>query len=118
GSSSRTTCPRRSGDCFRTTVPPMAATPKRSLIFRCRAPRSPRTKVAPSVIVADDIAATEVFVGILDGRVLGSVEVRPATKFYDYEAKYKRTDTKYLVPPELAPAIIARVEALGLATYT
>ena len=59
------------------------------------------------ILVEDYIAGTEVFVGILDGRVLGSVEVRPATKFYDYEAKYKRTDTKYLLPPELPGQVIA-----------
>jgi len=69
------------------------------------------------VIVEDYIAGTEVFVGILNGRVLGSVEVRPATKFYDYEAKYKRTDTRYLLPPELPPDVIARCEELGLAAY-
>lgn len=69
------------------------------------------------VIVEDYIAGTEVFVGILNGRVLGSVEVRPATKFYDYEAKYKRTDTKYLVPPELPAEVIAQTEAYGLAAY-
>ncbi len=71
-----------------------------------------------AVIAEDYIAGTEVFVGILDGRVLGSVEVRPATKFYDYEAKYKRTDTTYLVPPELAADVIARAEQLALAAYT
>jgi D-alanine-D-alanine ligase len=70
------------------------------------------------VLVEDYIAGTEVFVGILDGKVLGSVEVRPATKFYDYEAKYKRTDTKYLLPPELPAAVIARAEELALAAYT
>ena len=69
------------------------------------------------VIVEDYIAGTEVFVGILNGRVLGSVEVRPATKFYDYEAKYKRTDTKYLVPPELPRAVIDRCEQLALGAY-
>jgi D-alanine-D-alanine ligase len=69
------------------------------------------------VIVEDYIAGTEVFVGILNGKVLGSVEVRPATKFYDYEAKYKRKDTKYLLPPELPADVIARVEELGLASY-
>lgn len=69
------------------------------------------------VIVEDYIAGTEVFVGILDGRVLGSVEVRPATKFYDYEAKYKRTDTKYLLPPELPREIVARCEEHALAAY-
>ena len=70
-----------------------------------------------AVIAEDYIAGTEVFVGILDGRVLGSVEVRPATKFYDYEAKYKRTDTKYLLPPELPKPVVARTEELGLAAY-
>ena len=69
-------------------------------------------------IVEDYIAGTEVFVGILNGRVLGSVEVRPTTKFYDYEAKYKRTDTKYLIPPELPPAVIERTQAIALAAYT
>lgn len=70
------------------------------------------------VIVEDYIAGTEVFVGILDGRVLGSVEVRPATKFYDYEAKYKRTDTTYLIPPQLPGDVIERCEAFALAAYT
>jgi len=69
------------------------------------------------VIVEDYIAGTEVFVGILNGRVLGSVEVRPATRFYDYEAKYKRTDTKYLIPPELPAHVIARSHELALAAY-
>ena len=69
------------------------------------------------VIVEDYIAGTEVFVGILNGAVLGSVEVRPTTKFYDYDAKYHRTDTKYLVPPELPNSVIARSERLALAAY-
>jgi D-alanine-D-alanine ligase len=69
------------------------------------------------VIVEEYIAGTEVFVGIVDSEVLGSVEVRPATKFYDYEAKYKRTDTQYLVPPELPRALVARAEQHALAAY-
>lgn len=69
------------------------------------------------VLAETFIAGTEVFVGILDGAVLGSVEVRPATKFYDYEAKYKRTDTRYLLPPELPADVLARVEAHALAAY-
>jgi D-alanine-D-alanine ligase len=70
------------------------------------------------VLVEEYIPGTEVFVGILDGRVLGSVEVRPATKFYDYEAKYKRNDTKYLIPPELPAAVMAQAEKHALAAYT
>jgi len=69
------------------------------------------------VIVEQYIAGTEVFVGILNDRVLGSVEVQPATRFYDYEAKYKRTDTRYLIPPELPGDVIACAEAMALAAY-
>jgi D-alanine-D-alanine ligase len=69
------------------------------------------------VIVEEYIAGSELFVGILDGEVLGSVEVRPATKFYDYEAKYKRNDTQYLIPPTLPRERVARAEQHALAAY-
>lgn len=69
------------------------------------------------VIVEDYIAGTEVFVGILNGRALGSVEVRPATRFYDYDAKYKRSDTQYLIPPALPAPVIERAQDIALAAY-
>jgi D-alanine-D-alanine ligase len=69
------------------------------------------------VIVEDYIAGTEVFVGILNGRALGSVEVRPTTRFYNYEAKYKRSDTQYLIPPQLPAPVIERAEQIALAAY-
>ena len=69
------------------------------------------------VIAEEYIAGTEVFVGVLDGAVLGSVEVRPAGKFYDYDAKYKRKDTVYLIPPELPRDVVASAESAALAAY-
>jgi D-alanine-D-alanine ligase len=69
------------------------------------------------VIIEDYVAGTEVFVGILNGRALGSVEVRPATRFYNYEAKYKRSDTQYLIPPELPASVIERAQNIALAAY-
>jgi D-alanine-D-alanine ligase len=69
------------------------------------------------VLVEAYVPGTEIFVGILDGEVLGSVEVRPAVKFYDYDAKYKRTDTKYLLPPELPGEVVAVAAAHALASY-
>ena len=69
------------------------------------------------VLVEEYIAGTEVFVGVLDGEVLGSVEVKPATRFYDYEAKYLRNDTQYLLPPQLPAEVIAAAEQQALAAY-
>jgi D-alanine-D-alanine ligase len=69
------------------------------------------------VLIEEYIAGTEVFVGILDDAVLGSVEVRPAGRFYDYDAKYKRTDTRYLIPAELPAEVLARAERYALDAY-
>lgn len=49
------------------------------------------------------IKATEVHVGILDGRVLGAIEVVPRSGLYDYAAKYTSGETEYVLPPRIAP---------------
>jgi D-alanine-D-alanine ligase len=49
------------------------------------------------------VRATEVHVGILDGRVLGAVEVVPREGMYDYRAKYTAGMTEYFCPPRLPP---------------
>ena len=69
------------------------------------------------VIIEDYIAGVELATAILDGVVLGSIEIRPATEWYDYDVKYKRDDTQYLCPPTLPPDVVARAEAHALAAY-
>jgi D-alanine-D-alanine ligase len=63
------------------------------------------------------IPGAEVQVGVLDGVVLGTVEVRPAKEFYDYEAKYLRNDTQYLVPAPLSAAVDRAVRDASLHAY-
>lgn len=82
----------------------------REAVARARAHRGP-------TIVERYIAGTELHVGILEDRVLGSIEVRPRETFYDYEAKYKRDDTEYLIPPAIEAAAVARGEELSLQAY-
>lgn len=48
------------------------------------------------------IKATEVHVGLLDGRVLGCIEVVPKGGLYDYESKYTPGMTEYVMPPRIA----------------
>jgi D-alanine-D-alanine ligase len=60
-----------------------------------------------SVLVERFVAATEVHVGILDGRVLGAIEVVPKSGLYDYHAKYTPGATEYISPPRI-PATRAR----------
>ena len=56
------------------------------------------------VLVEEYVRGREIEVAVLDGEVLGEVEIQPLTAFYDYAAKYQRNDTKYLVPAPL-PAV-------------
>ncbi len=44
----------------------------------------------------------EINVGILDGRVLGAIEIAPKSGIYDYEAKYTPGMTEYFMPARLA----------------
>jgi D-alanine-D-alanine ligase len=68
-------------------------------------------------IVEEYIDGAEVDVGVLGSEIIGSVELRPATEFYDYEAKYKRDDTQYLLPPEIAEATLNSAEAIALRAH-
>jgi D-alanine-D-alanine ligase len=55
------------------------------------------------VIVERFIKGKEVQVGLLDGRVLGAIEIVPKREFYDYQAKYTPGMTDYFFPARLSP---------------
>jgi D-alanine-D-alanine ligase len=55
------------------------------------------------VLVERFVKATEVHVGLLDGRVLGAIEVVPKGGLYDYAAKYTSGTTEYVLPPRIRP---------------
>lgn len=57
-----------------------------------------------SVLVERFIEAREVAVGILDGRVLGAIEIAPKSGLYDFAAKYTPGLTDYYMPARLQPA--------------
>ncbi len=56
------------------------------------------------VLLEEYVKGREIQVAVLSGEALGEVEVRPATEFYDYAAKYQRNDTQYLVPAPITAA--------------
>ncbi len=47
------------------------------------------------------VQGAEIHVGLLDGRVLGAIEVAPRSGLYDYAAKYTPGATDYILPPRL-----------------
>ena len=50
------------------------------------------------------IEGMEVNVGILDGRVLGAIEIEPKNGIYDYDAKYSPGGSSYFMPARLPAA--------------
>lgn len=66
------------------------------------------------VVIEKYIEGKEVQVGILNNRVLGSIEVRPKREFYSYEAKYTPGLTEYISPPEIPDRYLRRIEEFGL----
>lgn len=66
------------------------------------------------VVIEKYIEGKEVQVGILNNRVLGSIEVRPKREFYSYEAKYTPGLTEYISPPEIPDRYLRKIEEFGL----
>lgn len=67
-------------------------------------------------LVERRITGKEVTVGILDGRVLGSLEVAHGQRTFDHAAKYQRP-YRFFSPPRLGVTRRGNVEALALAAY-
>ncbi|MCE9618793.1 MAG: D-alanine--D-alanine ligase [Planctomycetes bacterium] len=56
----------------------------------------------PRLLAEEFIAGREFTVGIVNGRTLPIIEIKPKEGVYDYQAKYLRDDTQYLVDPEIS----------------
>jgi D-alanine-D-alanine ligase len=56
------------------------------------------------------IQGRELTVGILEGKALPVIELRPKSRFFDYKAKYQDPDTQYIVNPPLSDLDRRRVQ--------
>jgi len=74
-----------------------------------------------SLFVEEYIPGRDLTAGILlvDGeeRALPLVEMRPKNRFYDYEAKYTKGMTEYLVPAPLSKEVTRRVQDAALTAH-
>jgi len=66
------------------------------------------------LVIESYIAGREITVGLVNGRALPVVEVKPASGFYDYTAKYTKGMTEYLVPAALDQKIEEEARDLAL----
>ncbi len=66
------------------------------------------------VVVEEFIAGQEITVAVINGRALPVIEVRPRSGFYDFEAKYTKGMTEYIVPARISRAIAKKAQAIAL----
>lgn len=71
-----------------------------------------------SLVIAERfLAGGEYTVGILGDEALPVIRIVPATEFYDYEAKYFRDDTRYLIPSGLSADQEREMRELALKAF-
>jgi len=69
------------------------------------------------VILEEYIDGRELTVGILNDEALPVIEIVPRNKVYDYDAKYKDSATRYLVPAPMPEDISAEARKLGVLAH-
>ncbi len=71
-----------------------------------------------SIVLAERfLSGGEYTVGILDDRPLPVIKIEPATEFYDFESKYQRDDTRYLIPCGLTAAKEDEMQQLAIQAF-
>ncbi len=69
-------------------------------------------------LVEQRIVGRELSVGVLHGRAMGIVEIRPKSGLYDYHSKYTKGATEYLVPAPLEGERAAAVRAAAETAFS
>jgi len=62
------------------------------------------------IIIEEFIPGREIQVAIMGNKKLGAIELKPKRKFYDYEAKYKKSaKTKHIIPIKITNTFLNKI---------
>ncbi len=70
-------------------------------------------KYSNEIIVEEFIKGREFTVGVLGDEVLPVLEIKPKHEFYDFECKYTKGMTEYIVPAEIPEEISKKLQDLA-----
>ncbi|MFY9693549.1 MAG: D-alanine--D-alanine ligase [Xanthobacteraceae bacterium] len=70
------------------------------------------------IMVERYIPGKELTCAVLGDRALDVIEIVPATRFYDYEAKYAAGGSRHLLPAPILPNVYQEVRRLSLAAHS
>ncbi len=69
------------------------------------------------VLLEEFISGREITVSVLDGRALPIVEIVPKKGFFDFQAKYQKGLTDYIVPAPLSQEVTLRAQKDAVTAY-
>lgn len=73
--------------------------------------------VSGTWLAEERLRGRELSVGVLNGRAMGVVEIRPRSGVYDYASKYTKGATEYLAPAPLADDVASEARRSAEAAY-
>ena len=74
-------------------------------------------KESCNVLIEKYIPGRELTVAVLDGQALPVVEIKAASGLYDYEAKYTKGKSEYIVPADVEPEISKNIQEAAAKAY-
>ena len=75
------------------------------------------TKYEPVCLIEKMVHGREFSIGVLDGKVLPIIEIRPKQGFYDYKNKYQADSTEEICPAPLSPERTEEAQKLAFAVH-
>lgn len=74
-------------------------------------------KESKIVLVEEYISGRELTVPVLDNRVFPVIEIKPESGLYDYEAKYTKGRSQYIVPAEISNKLSDKIKSTAKQVY-
>jgi D-alanine-D-alanine ligase len=74
-------------------------------------------KYDSKIIIEEFVKGQEITVAVINGKALPVIEVRPKSGFYNFEAKYNKGKTEYIVPAEISSTIAKKASDIALTVY-
>jgi len=74
-------------------------------------------KYDSKIIIEEFVKGQEITVAVINGNALPVIEVRPKSGFYNFEAKYSKGKTEYIVPAEINSTTAKKASDIALTVY-
>ena len=95
-----------------------------ALFAGCKTSNEPKAPVAltwemgdRNVLLEEYIEGNEITVGIVNDEVLPVIQVRPLKGFYDFESKYTKGMTEYVIPAQITKSIDKKARNIAMKIY-